>query len=308
MSKMLTTKEINRILNLNQDVVDKDINSLELCNRVKDNDSSYLTYVASQEYLKYLELRSIKVVFISKSLLDILSDEVKLQKVFFIVNNPEELFYSLHNYLATETDFYKCEVDSCIHATAKIHRTAVIEEGVQIGAGSEIGANVVIHENTFIGENVRIHANAVIGTEGFQVLTDSAKPYLAKHVGGVVLGNNVSVGSATVIANGLFRTDTTIGDDTLIDSRVFIAHNCTVGKSCVLIAGVTLLGSAKIEDGAWLSVESVVLNKLRVGHNSYVGASSLVAKDVKNGSKVFGVPARLMPNTHRIDGSTLFKN
>ena len=49
-----------------------------------------------------------------------------------------------------------------------------------------------------------------------------------------------------------------------------------------------------IEDEAWISVSSVTLNKVNIGKKAFVGAASLVSKSVKNGHKVFGLPARVI--------------
>ena len=290
----ITTKKIESVLELNNLNRDVEIESLELCNRVSMDTPPCVTYITSKDYFPYLENKQIKAVFLTAEVFQFLNKDISANLVTIIVKEPEKSFYKLHNYLATETDFYEKNIEHVIDENVSIHPTAVIEDNVSIGSGSVIGANVVIHKNTIIGKNVHIHSNVILGTEGFQVLKSSNGPYLAKHIGGLIIGNEVSIGSSSVIAKSLFNGNTVIGNNTLIDCKVFIAHNCVIGENCVLVAGVTLLGSTTIEDEAWISVSSVTLNKVNIGKKAFVGASSLVSKNVKNDHKVFGIPARVI--------------
>ena len=45
-------------------------------------------------------------------------------------------------------------------------------------------------------------------------------------------------------------------------------------------------GSIVVEDGVWIAAKSTVLRGVRVGANSLVGATALVTRDVKPGSKI----------------------
>lgn len=271
------------------------VNGLNLANR--DLNCMSLSYIGHESYLEYLEQKEITAVFISEQHFDFLDSKLKENKTFFIVDNPERDFYKLHDFLYTNTDFYAAPLVSKRGDNVVIHPTAVVEDGVTIEDNVLIGANAVIHKGTIIGSNVVIHAGAVIGSQGLQVLYNGEVPYLVQHVGGVKIGDNVSVGANACIANSLFDGYTEIGKSTKIDALVFIAHNCKVGNNCVLTTGVVMAGSSSLDDGVWLAPNSVILNRINVGQESLVCSHSLVMKNVPDNTKVIGVPAKRVGRT-----------
>lgn len=285
-------QEISEILGvdfLGENVV---VNALNLANRMLSGNN--LTYIGHEGYLKYLAQEEIVGAIISEEHFQLLDLNLRNNTVFFVVENPEMEFYKLHNYLYEKTDFYSSPTNSksIRGENVVIHPTAVIEEGVTIKNNVSIGANVVIHTGSIIGSNVTINAGAVIGGQGFQVLYNDEVPYLAKHVGGVKINDNVSIGANSSIANSLFDGYTEIGKSTKIDDLVFVAHNCKVGENCVLVSGAVMTGSSVLDEGAWLAPNAVVLNKIKVGKEALVGALSLVTKNVTENTKVFGLPAK----------------
>lgn len=284
-------KEISEIIGIDFIGKNLDINALNLCSRDFIH-KEVLSYIANEKFSKYLIKEEIKAVILSKNHYDELEQGIKDKKSFFLVDNPEKVFYYLHNYLHKNTNFYKVELSSKVGENVVIHPTAYIEDGVVIGNNVTIGPKAIIHSNTIIGDNVEINSGAIIGSQGFQLLYDEKAPYMAKHVGGVKIGNNVLIGANTTIANSLFEGYTEIGNNTKIDDLVFIAHNCKIGENCVLIAGAIMTGSSSLDDNVWLAPNSVILNQINVSKNSFVGASSLVTKNVDEKTKVFGLPAK----------------
>jgi UDP-3-O-[3-hydroxymyristoyl] glucosamine N-acyltransferase len=289
--RQIDLNSISEILSVNLIGINVEINSLNLCNRDFIH-NKVLTYVAHEKFFQYLNKEEIKAIIISKELYEMFDNDALSEKAFFIVDNPEKIFYDLHNYLCKNTEFYKSNIIAKLGKNVFIHPTAYIEDGVEIGDNVNIGPKVVIHKNIIIGNDVNINSGAIIGTQGFQVLHNGKIPYLVTHVGGVKIGNNVSIGANTTIANSLFEGFTQIGNNTKIDDMVFIAHNCKIGENCILIAGSIMTGSSSLDDNVWLAPNSVILNQINVSKNSFVGASSLVTKNVEEHTKVFGLPAK----------------
>jgi len=289
--RKVNLKKISEIIEIELIGDNFDINALNLCNR--DFLNNYvLTYVAHEKFLQYLNKEEIKGVIISNKLYEKLDKNSLESKAYFVTETPEKVFYELHNHLAKETEFYNAKLGTKLGNNVNIHPTAWMEDGVEIGDNVTIGPKVVVYKNTIIGNCVNINAGTIVGTQGFQVLYDEKIPYLISHVGGVKVGNNVSIGSNTTIANSLFEGYTEVGNYTKIDDMVFIAHNCKVGEKCVLIAGSIMTGSSSLDENVWLAPNSVILNQIKVNKNSFVGASSLVTKNVEEQTKVFGLPAK----------------
>ncbi|MFY0989381.1 UDP-3-O-(3-hydroxymyristoyl)glucosamine N-acyltransferase [Halomonas sp. C05BenzN] len=148
-----------------------------------------------------------------------------------------------------------------------------------IGKGSRLHANVTVCHGVVIGERAILHGGCVIGGDGFGFAHDGARWHKIAQLGGVVLGDDVEVGSCSSIDRGALG-DTVIGNDVKIDSQVQIAHNvqigdhsalagCVgiagstrVGKHCMLGGGVGLSGHLTIADGVQVTGMSLVTNSI----------------------------------------------
>lgn len=268
------------------------IRGLGLCNR----NSEYhpiLSYTSSSDFLeKAVSNSAVQALVVTSEIYNLAPKE---RFSFVLTPFPEEVFYSIHRILCDETDFYECPTEApLIGKNCHIHPTAILEDNVSIGNGVSIGAYTLIRRNSVIGDHCVIGNNTVIGSEGFQILRGcDGVPYRVKHVGGTVIGRYVHIGDQVTIANALFEGAVLVGDHTMIDNFCYIAHNCVIGRNCVLTASVRLMGSVVLEDYVYVAPQAVVLNKITIGEEAFVGTSALVNKDVPAHRIVMGIPAEL---------------
>lgn len=292
--RKIDINEVSSIIGKNYIGDNKIINGLNLVNRDSIYDS-ILSYCTNEELLiRGLKNPKVKCLIISKEMLENI-DTKQTACTFFVVKNPEETFYFLHEELQ-KTIFYKRNnVDYSISKTSNIHKSCILEEEVSIGENVIIEPFVHIKKGTIIGDNCLIRSNSVIGAEGYQILKDNTgKPYLVNHVGGVKIGNNVSIGNNVTICKSLFEGYTIIGNNNKIDCQVHIGHNCEIGNDNCFVSGAILLGSVKIGNKTWIGPNTVILNKVIVEDRSFIGASSFVINNVKAATKVYGNPARVI--------------
>jgi UDP-3-O-[3-hydroxymyristoyl] glucosamine N-acyltransferase len=186
---------------------------------------------------------------------------------------------------------------------------AVIEQGAQIGDGSEIhagafigrearlGAGCVIHPNASIkhrcvlGDRVIVHSGSVIGGDGFGYELRDGRHAKIEQVGIVQLDDDVEIGSCSTIDRARFGR-TWIGEGTKIDNLVQIAHNCILGKHCVICALVGISGSTRLGDHVVMAGQVGVAGHLSIGSNVTFLAKSGVAKDYPDPGVYTGFPAK----------------
>jgi len=167
-----------------------------------------------------------------------------------------------------------------IHPDAKIADNVVIEpfatisKNVEIGEGSWIGSSVTIMERTKIGKNTRIFPGAVI----------SAIPQDMKFKGEiteVIIGDNVTIRECVTVNKGTKdKHKTVVGDNTLLMAYAHIAHDCIVGKNCILANSVHLGGHISVEDFAVIGGLCGVHQFVTIGRHAFIAAATMIRKDV----------------------------
>lgn len=189
-----------------------------------------------------------------------------------------------------------------------IRENVAVERGTRIGAGSVIGPdvkigadcriypNVTIYPKTTIGQRVVIHAGAVLGSDGFGYVRDSATGRYEKfpQIGCLEIENDVEIGANSTIDRGALDV-TRIRRGTKIDNLVHIGHNVDVGEDVVIAAQTGLSGSAIVEDNVVIGGQVGIADHVRIEAGAILGAQSgIPSKKVVRGRGVvfWGTPAR----------------
>ena len=176
-----------------------------------------------------------------------------------------------------------------IGAGCHIGANAVIGAGVVLGAHCTVGSNASI-SHALVGNNVSIYPGVCIGQDGFGFAMGPEGHLKVPQLGRVVIGNNVEIGANTTIDRGA-GPDTIIGDGTMIDNLVQIAHNVQMGRGCVIVSQVGISGSTQLGDFVVAAGQVGVTGHLKIGTGARLGAQSGVMRDVAAGDTVGGTPA-----------------
>ncbi len=270
------------------------IEGINLCNRPTQF-SSILSYITNFKFIPFVnQNQSIKALIIPYSIFESFHFKSLKNITFILTNNPEFLFYRIHEFLIKKGDFYlefKKPSKIGLNFMPQIS-TYIAPNGVSIGNNVSIGHNTLVLEGSIIGNNTYIGNNTVIGSQGFQVLKINNLLVSIKHVGGVKISNNVRISDNCTVANSLFEGYTEIGEFSHIDNLVHVAHNCIIENNVCLTAGVVLSGSVTIKSNSWIGPNSTVLNKVVIGENCLIGISSNIIRNVPKNSLSFGNPSK----------------
>lgn len=266
---------------------------------LRDAGPGEIAFLANRAYLKDLSNTRAAAVLLSSDMADACPvDRLEIANPYLAYAALSRLFDPLATLVSTGVH-PSAVVDSTVilGEGVVIGPNAVIESGAVLGDGVSIGPCAVVGRDSQIGSDSRLHANAtvchgvmigarailhsgcVIGGDGFGFAHDGAGWHKIAQLGGVVLGDDVEVGSCSSIDRGALG-DTVIGDDVKIDSQVQIAHNvqigdhsalagCVgiagstkVGRHCMLGGGVGLSGHLTICDGVQVTGMSLVTNSI----------------------------------------------
>ena len=181
--------------------------------------------------------------------------------------------------------------DGCV-----LYPGVVIGPRVSVGEDAVFFAGVVVYENCQIGNRVRIHANTVIGADGFGYAPRKTAEGMKGHqkifhLGRVVIGDDVEIGASSTVDRSTLG-DTVIEKHAKIDNQVQIGHNAHVGEGAIICGGSARAGRARLGRYAVVGGLSGVTNAVTVGEGASVAALSLVTRDVAPGSTAVGNPQR----------------
>ncbi|ARC55101.1 UDP-3-O-(3-hydroxymyristoyl) glucosamine N-acyltransferase [Candidatus Riesia sp. GBBU] len=249
--------------------------------------------ITKEEYLKYI---STEVLVVKDPYLTY----AKLTKIF---NNAPKYKRNIHSssVISDNVKFGEnitiCS-NSVIEPGVELGNNVFIGSGCFIGNGSKIGdfskilPNVSIQHNVQIGNNCLIQSGTVIGSDGFGYAKEKKKWIKIFHLGTVVIGNNVEIGSCTTIDRGSLK-NTVIEDGVIIDNQCQIAHNVTVGSNTAIAGGTIIAGSSKIGKSCMIGGSSTINGHIQICDNTIITGMSMVTKSIKkSGMYSSGTPVQ----------------
>jgi UDP-3-O-[3-hydroxymyristoyl] glucosamine N-acyltransferase len=181
---------------------------------------------------------------------------------------------------------------ACVGAQAVIEAGVVIGDETVIGAGVAIGANTQlgkcchiysnasIYHHVLIGDRVTIHANSVIGADGFGFAPKPGGGWQKIHqLGSVHIGNDVEIGANTTIDRGALD-DTIIEDGAIIDNLVQIAHNVHIGKNTAIAGCTGIAGSARIGANCTLAGGVGLVGHITIADNVHITGMTMITSSI----------------------------
>ena len=155
-----------------------------------------------------------------------------------------------------------------------------IGENSVIGCGSKIYPNVTIYDSVVIGSNCIIHSGTVIGSDGLGFAKHKGEWLKIEHLGKVLIGDNVEIGSNTSIDRGSVG-DTLVEDNVKIDNLVHLAHNVKIGSGTAIAANSAVAGSSSIGKNCTLAGCCAVVDNIEVADEVHITAKSLITKSIR---------------------------
>ncbi|MEZ7998999.1 MAG: acyltransferase, partial [Flavobacteriales bacterium] len=158
------------------------------------------------------------------------------------------------------------------------HETAVIDEGCQIGEGTKIWHFSHIMPNSVLGEKCNIGQNVVISPE-------------------VILGDNVKVQNNVSIYTGVICEDDVFIGPSCVFTNVINPRSAVNRKDAYL--------KTVVRKGASIGANATIVCGNDIGEYAFIGAGTVVTKEVLPFSLVVGNPARhigwMSTFGHRLD-------
>jgi UDP-N-acetylglucosamine acyltransferase len=176
---------------------------------------------------------------------------------------------------------------------SRISDLAFIGEGVELGENVTVGPGATLLGPCTVEDNVYIGAGAQIGAPP----EISSLPQMAAWVGelefsGVHIQQGAVIREGAVIHQGSYRA-TTIGRESWILNRAYIAHDVIIGGGTTVSAGVSIGGHCVIDESVNIGMNAAVHQRRIIACGAMVGMNTPVTRDVPPFAKAFGTPPRI---------------
>ena len=145
------------------------------------------------------------------------------------------------------------------------HETAVIDEGCKIGANTKIWHFSHIMPNCIIGEHCNIGQNVVISPK-------------------VILGKNVKVQNNVSIYTGVLCEDDVFLGPSMVFTNVINPRSAVNRRNDYM--------STIVKKGASIGANATIVCGNNIGQFSFIGAGSVVTKEIPNFALVVGNPSK----------------
>jgi sugar O-acyltransferase (sialic acid O-acetyltransferase NeuD family) len=101
------------------------------------------------------------------------------------------------------------------------------------------------------------------------------------------------IGDGTFIsATAVIQGRATIGPHSIINTGAIVEHDCKLGRNVHIAPRAVLGGGVSIGNDTLIGLGASVRPGIKIGAGCIVGVGAAVIRDVKDGEKVVGVPAR----------------
>lgn len=110
-----------------------------------------------------------------------------------------------------------------------------------------------------------------------------------------VLGHNVEMAEGVILCPyAVVSANNRLGRGVAVNLHASVDHDASVGDWTQISCHCDLTASVQVGSEVFFGSRVSVIPNVKIGNRAYIGAGSVVLKDVATGTKVAGVPARVI--------------
>lgn len=141
--------------------------------------------------------------------------------------------------------------------------------------------------------SARIAAASLLKKNDFQIITLIHPD--------AVISNSATIGEGTVVSAGVVIDPACkVGRYAIINNSATICHGSTIDDGVHICPGVSIGGNVHVGLCCWVGIGSCIIDHVRIGERSYIGAGSVVTKDIPAGLLAHGNPAQVIRKIRKV--------
>lgn len=95
-----------------------------------------------------------------------------------------------------------------------------------------------------------------------------------------------------ILAGAILQPFSKIGQNSIINTKASIDHDCIIGGHCHIAPGVCISGNVIVKDESHIGTGACIIQNITIGKRAVIGAGSVVLNDISDGKKAYGVPCK----------------
>ncbi len=107
------------------------------------------------------------------------------------------------------------------------------------------------------------------------------------HPSACVARNTILGEGSQIMAGVTVQTGVKIGENSILNTRSSIDHDCVIGSHVHIAPGVILSGGVRVGSDVHIGTGAVVIQGVTLSDGAFIGAGSIVTKDVPSNSRVY---------------------
>lgn len=110
---------------------------------------------------------------------------------------------------------------------------------------------------------------------------------------GVRLSKFTEIGVGNIICAGsIISTNVTIGNHVSINPSSTVGHDSVIGDYSTILWSVNISGNCKVETGCDIGTNASIIQGIKIGSWSVIGAGAVVVRDIPSNCTAVGIPAK----------------
>jgi UDP-3-O-[3-hydroxymyristoyl] glucosamine N-acyltransferase len=183
--------------------------------------------------------------------------------------------------------------------STKIYPHTYIGDNTTVGNNCTLFSGVKIYHDCVIGNQVIIHANSVVGSDGFGFAPQKDGSYTKiSQIGNVIIENDVEIGANTCNDRATMGS-TIIKKGVKLDNLIQVAHNVEIGNNTVIASLSGISGSTKIGENCVIGGQVGIVGHISIAKGTQIQAKSGINRTIVEEGKKWG-GMFVTPLTHHL--------